>query len=126
MIGKVLASLRLDRARYTRLKILAARRSRTGQAVLITTLEAYLEECAAASGTTRPADAARLAGPGHARPRRRGALQQSGARQAIDEPARLDTLPLSAIRHSQSMCPTARPVLRRAVSIRRRPVDGWK
>jgi predicted transcriptional regulator len=42
----VALTLRLDRARYTRLKILAARRARSGQEVLIKALDAYLEACA--------------------------------------------------------------------------------
>jgi hypothetical protein len=43
---RVALTLRLDRARYTRLKILAARRARSGQEVLIKALDAYLEACA--------------------------------------------------------------------------------
>jgi hypothetical protein len=43
---RVALTLRLDRARYTRLKILAARRARSGQEVLLTALDAYLEACA--------------------------------------------------------------------------------
>jgi hypothetical protein len=39
-------TLRLDRARYTRLKILAARRSRSGQELLLRALDAYLDACA--------------------------------------------------------------------------------
>ncbi len=45
--GRVALTLRLDRARYTRLKIVAARRSRSGHEVLLTALDAYLEACAA-------------------------------------------------------------------------------
>ena len=44
---RVALTLRLDRARYTRLKILAARRSRSGHEVLLHALDAYLEACAA-------------------------------------------------------------------------------
>ena len=44
---RVALTLRLDRARYTRLKILAARRSRSGQELLLSALDAYLEACAA-------------------------------------------------------------------------------
>jgi hypothetical protein len=44
---RVALTLRLDRARYTRLKILAARRARSGQEVLLKALDAYLEACAA-------------------------------------------------------------------------------
>jgi hypothetical protein len=43
---RVALTLRLDRARYTRLRILAARRARSGQEVLLTALDAYLEACA--------------------------------------------------------------------------------
>ena len=43
---RVALTLRLDRARYTRLKILAARRSRSGQELLLTALDAYLDACA--------------------------------------------------------------------------------
>ena len=44
---RVALTLRLDRARYTRLKILAARRARSGHEVLLTALDAYLDACAA-------------------------------------------------------------------------------
>jgi hypothetical protein len=44
---RVALTLRLDRARYTRLKILAARRARSGQELLLTALDAYIEACAA-------------------------------------------------------------------------------
>ena len=44
---RVALTLRLDRARYTRLKILAARCSRSGHEVLLTALDAYLDACAA-------------------------------------------------------------------------------
>jgi hypothetical protein len=44
---RVALTLRLDRARYTRLRILAARRARSGQEVLLNALDAYLEACAA-------------------------------------------------------------------------------
>jgi hypothetical protein len=44
---RVALTLRLDRARYTRLKILAARRARSGHEVLLSALDAYLEACAA-------------------------------------------------------------------------------
>jgi hypothetical protein len=40
------ASAQDDRARYTRLKILAARRARSGQELLLRALDAYLEACA--------------------------------------------------------------------------------
>ena len=43
---RVALTLRLDRARYTRLKILAARRARSGQELLLRALDAYLEACA--------------------------------------------------------------------------------
>jgi hypothetical protein len=43
---RVALTLRLDRARYTRLRILAARRARSGQELLLTALDAYLEACA--------------------------------------------------------------------------------
>jgi hypothetical protein len=43
---RVALTLRLDRARYTRLKILAARRARSSHEVLLTALDAYLEACA--------------------------------------------------------------------------------
>ena len=43
---RVAFTLRLDRARYTRLKILAARRGRSGQDILTEALDAYLEACA--------------------------------------------------------------------------------
>jgi hypothetical protein len=43
---RVALTLRLDRARYTRLKILAARRARSGHEVLLNALDAYLEACA--------------------------------------------------------------------------------
>jgi hypothetical protein len=43
---RVALTVRLDRARYTRLKILAARRARSGQELLLTALDAYLEACA--------------------------------------------------------------------------------
>jgi hypothetical protein len=43
---RVALTLRLDRARYTRLRILAARRARSGQEVLLNALDAYLEACA--------------------------------------------------------------------------------
>jgi hypothetical protein len=44
--GRVALTLRLDRARYTRPKILAARRARFGQELLLAALDAYLEACA--------------------------------------------------------------------------------
>jgi hypothetical protein len=44
--GRVALTLRLDRSRYTRLKILAARRARSGHEVLLNALDAYLEACA--------------------------------------------------------------------------------
>jgi hypothetical protein len=44
--GRVAFTVRLDRERYTRLKILAARRARSGQEVLLKALDAYLEACA--------------------------------------------------------------------------------
>jgi hypothetical protein len=43
---RVALTLRLDRARYIRLKILAARRARSGQELLLRALDAYLEACA--------------------------------------------------------------------------------
>jgi hypothetical protein len=43
---RVALTLRLDRARYTRLRILAARRARSGQEVLLNALDAYFEACA--------------------------------------------------------------------------------
>lgn len=43
---RVAFTVRLDRDRYTRLKILAARRGRSGQEILIRALDAYLEACA--------------------------------------------------------------------------------
>ncbi len=43
---RVALTLRLDRARYTRLKILAARRARSGQELLLRALDAYLDACA--------------------------------------------------------------------------------
>ena len=45
--GRIALTLRLDRARYTRLRILAARRSDSGHEVLLNALDAYLEACAA-------------------------------------------------------------------------------
>ena len=42
---RVALTLWLDRARYTRLRILAARRARSGQEVLLNALDAYLEAC---------------------------------------------------------------------------------
>src|SRR5262245_42912290 len=43
---RVALTLRLDRTRYTRLKVLAARRSRSGQELLLRALDAYLDACA--------------------------------------------------------------------------------
>lgn len=43
---RVAFTVRLDRQRHTRLKILAARRGRSGQEILIKALDAYLEACA--------------------------------------------------------------------------------
>lgn len=45
--GRVALTLRLDRERYVRLKIFAARRARTGQDVLLKALDAYLDACGA-------------------------------------------------------------------------------
>jgi hypothetical protein len=57
---RVALTLRLDRARYIRLKILAARRARSGQEVLLKALDAYLEacatDCACLRGTARRGD----------------------------------------------------------------------
>jgi hypothetical protein len=44
--GRVAFTLRLDRDRHARLRILAARRGRSGQEMLIKALDAYLEACA--------------------------------------------------------------------------------
>jgi hypothetical protein len=44
--GRIALTLRLDRARYTRLRILAARRCNSGHDVLLNALDAYLEACA--------------------------------------------------------------------------------
>jgi hypothetical protein len=43
---RIALTLRLDRARYTRLRILAARRCHSGHDVLLNALDAYLEACA--------------------------------------------------------------------------------
>jgi hypothetical protein len=52
---RVAFTVRLDRARYTRLKILAARRARSGQEVILRALDAYLEACAADCACLRSA-----------------------------------------------------------------------
>jgi hypothetical protein len=52
---RVAFTVRLDRARYTRLKILAARRARSGQEVLLRALDAYLDACAADCACLRSA-----------------------------------------------------------------------
>jgi hypothetical protein len=44
---RVAFTLRLDQERHVRLKILAARRGRSGQEMLLRALDAYLEACAA-------------------------------------------------------------------------------
>jgi hypothetical protein len=44
---RVTLTVRLDHARHRRLKILAARRRRTSQALLVEALDAYLHECGA-------------------------------------------------------------------------------
>jgi hypothetical protein len=44
---RVAFTLRLDRERHVRLKVLAARRGRSGQEMLLRALDAYLEACAA-------------------------------------------------------------------------------
>lgn len=44
---RIAFTLRLDRDRHARLRILAARRGRSGQEMLIKALDAYLEACAA-------------------------------------------------------------------------------
>jgi hypothetical protein len=44
--GRVAFTVRLDRDRHARLRILAARRARSGQEMLIKALDAYLEACA--------------------------------------------------------------------------------
>jgi len=43
---RVAFTVRLDRERHLRLKILAARRGRSGQEMLLRALDAYLEACA--------------------------------------------------------------------------------
>lgn len=43
---RVAFTVRLDRERYMRLKIFAARRGRSGQEILTRALDAYLEACA--------------------------------------------------------------------------------
>ncbi|MGH6899724.1 MAG: CopG family ribbon-helix-helix protein [Geminicoccaceae bacterium] len=43
---RVAFTVRLDHERHTRLKILAARRGRSGQEMLLRALDAYLEACA--------------------------------------------------------------------------------
>jgi hypothetical protein len=43
---RVAFTLRLDRERHLRLKVLAARRGRSGQEMLLRALDAYLEACA--------------------------------------------------------------------------------
>ena len=48
-------TVRLDRTRYTRLKILAARRARSGQEVILRALDAYLDACAADCACLRSA-----------------------------------------------------------------------
>jgi len=44
--ARVAFTVRLDRERHLRLKILAARRGRSGQEMLLRALDAYLEACA--------------------------------------------------------------------------------
>lgn len=44
---RVALTLRLDRERYTRLKIVAARHAQSGQSVLLEALDAYLASCGA-------------------------------------------------------------------------------
>ena len=44
---RIAFTLRLDRDRHARLRILAAKRGRSGQEMLIKALDAYLEACAA-------------------------------------------------------------------------------
>lgn len=53
-------TLRLDRDRHTRLKIVAARHGQSGQSVLLDALDAYLEMCGADCACLRR----KAAGPG--------------------------------------------------------------
>jgi hypothetical protein len=51
---RVAFTLRLDPERHARLRILAARRGRSGQEMLLKALDAYLEACAADCPCLRP------------------------------------------------------------------------